>query len=191
MIFTAADRTLAIGAGQMSRVDAVNVARLKAEAAKVSLAGSVAASDAFFPFADGLLAADLKADFSRTLPKAGAVDIAKARAMKDARKGLPKGLCEKDEPLKGRMLALIFERPSTRTRVSFEVGIHELGGNPLFLNKGDIQLGRGESIADTARVLLHCRRFADEAYRQLLSTEYGDPPVLTDDEEFARWATRS
>lgn len=43
----------------------------------------------------------------------------------------------------------------------------------------------------TARVLLHCRRFADEAYRNLLSTEYGDPPVLADDEEFARWATRS
>jgi Rad3-related DNA helicase len=43
----------------------------------------------------------------------------------------------------------------------------------------------------TARVLLHCRRFADEAYRNLLSTEYGDPPVLADDDEFARWATRS
>ena len=54
VIFTAADRTLAVGAGQMSRVDAVNVARLKAEAAKIALAGSVAASDAFFPFRDGL-----------------------------------------------------------------------------------------------------------------------------------------
>jgi phosphoribosylaminoimidazolecarboxamide formyltransferase/IMP cyclohydrolase len=54
VIFTADDRTLAVGAGQMSRVDAVNVARMKAESAKVSLAGSVAASDAFFPFRDGL-----------------------------------------------------------------------------------------------------------------------------------------
>lgn len=79
--------------------------------------------------------------------------IARARAMKDARKGLPKGLREKDEPLKGRMLALIFERPSTRTRVSFEVGMRQLGGETLVLSSNDMQLGRGETIADTARVL--------------------------------------
>jgi ornithine carbamoyltransferase len=79
--------------------------------------------------------------------------ITTARAMKDARKGLPKGLREKDEPLKGRMLALIFERPSTRTRVSFEVGMRQLGGETLVLSSNDMQLGRGETIADTARVL--------------------------------------
>ena len=79
--------------------------------------------------------------------------LSRARAMKDARRGLPKGLLEKDEPLKGRMLALIFERPSTRTRVSFEVGMRQLGGQTLVLTTADMQLGRGETIADTARVL--------------------------------------
>jgi ornithine carbamoyltransferase len=79
--------------------------------------------------------------------------IARARAMKDARKGQPRGLREKNEPLRGRMLALIFERPSTRTRVSFEVGMRQLGGETLVLSSNDMQLGRGETIADTARVL--------------------------------------
>ncbi|MDQ8204192.1 ornithine carbamoyltransferase [Pelagicoccus sp. SDUM812003] len=55
--------------------------------------------------------------------------------------------------LKGQTWAMIFSKSSTRTRVSFDVGIHELGGHPIFLNKGDIQLGRGESIYDTANVL--------------------------------------
>ena len=56
-------------------------------------------------------------------------------------------------PLAGQTWAMIFSKSSTRTRVSFEVGIHELGGNPLFLNKNDLQLGRSETVEDTARVL--------------------------------------
>ncbi|MGC6485206.1 MAG: ornithine carbamoyltransferase [Candidatus Puniceispirillales bacterium] len=55
--------------------------------------------------------------------------------------------------LAGRTIALIFEKPSTRTRVSFEVGIHEMGGTPLVLKSDEMQLGRGETVADTARVL--------------------------------------
>ncbi len=56
-------------------------------------------------------------------------------------------------PLKGRTWAMVFSKASTRTRVSFEVGIRELGGNVMFLNANDIQLGRGEPVKDTARVL--------------------------------------
>ena len=58
-----------------------------------------------------------------------------------------------DQPLAGKTLAMIFEKPSTRTRVSFEVGMRELGGETIMLGRTDTQLGRGETIADTARVL--------------------------------------
>jgi len=58
-----------------------------------------------------------------------------------------------DQPLKGKVLAMIFEKSSTRTRVSFEVGMIELGGFAVTLNTKDLQMGRGETVADTARVL--------------------------------------
>lgn len=79
--------------------------------------------------------------------------VADSRARKQARAGLPRGMKDSDLPLQGRVLAMIFERPSTRTRVSFEVGMRQLGGETLMLSSTEMQLGRGESIADTARVL--------------------------------------
>ncbi|WP_427964172.1 ornithine carbamoyltransferase [Altererythrobacter sp.] len=72
---------------------------------------------------------------------------------KAARAGWPKGKPDADAPLAGRVLAMIFEKSSTRTRVSFDIAMRQLGGSAIILDSGTSQLGRGESIADTARVL--------------------------------------
>jgi ornithine carbamoyltransferase len=79
------------------------------------------------------------------------LDAAKSR--KAARNGAPRGAADKDAPLAGRTLAMIFEKNSTRTRVSFDMAIRQLGGSALVLNSGDTQLGRGETVEDTAKVL--------------------------------------
>ncbi|WP_073973782.1 ornithine carbamoyltransferase [Erythrobacter donghaensis] len=72
---------------------------------------------------------------------------------KAARAGLPKGAPDDDAPLAGRVLALVFEKNSTRTRVSFDIAMRQLGGTVLLLDSASSQLGRGETVADTARVL--------------------------------------
>jgi ornithine carbamoyltransferase len=76
-----------------------------------------------------------------------------AKRRREARSGWPKGRPDADAALTGHTLAMIFEKSSTRTRVSFEQAIKQLGGTPLVLQATDMQLGRGETIADTAQVL--------------------------------------
>lgn len=79
--------------------------------------------------------------------------LVEAVARKAARAGLPKGTPDADAPLAGRVLAMVFEKNSTRTRVSFDMAMRQLGGSAVILEAGSTQLGRGETIADTARVL--------------------------------------
>ena len=79
--------------------------------------------------------------------------IADALDRKAARIGWPKGRADSDTPLAGHTLAMIFEKSSTRTRVSFDMAMRQLGGTTITLESGTTQLGRGETIADTARVL--------------------------------------
>jgi len=86
------------------------------------------------------------------------------------------------KPLAGKTLAMIFMKSSTRTRVSFEVGMYQLGGHALFLSPRDVQLGRGEPIMDTARVLsryvngIMIRTFAHQDIEEL--AKYADVPVI-------------
>jgi ornithine carbamoyltransferase len=79
--------------------------------------------------------------------------LADAIDRKAARAHWPKGRADGDAPLAGHVLGMIFEKASTRTRVSFDIAMRQLGGSALILDSGTSQLGRGESIADTARVL--------------------------------------
>lgn len=116
-----------------------------------------------------------------------AVGADELRIMLDAARSA-KSDAESDRPLAGKMLAMIFEKPSTRTRVSFDVGMRQLGGETLFLSGTEMQLGRAETIADTARVL---SRYVDmimirtmDHERMLELAEHATVPVinaLTDD----------
>ena len=118
----------------------------------------------------------MKRDFTKLL------DIKKAEGIYLLERGkfLKKVRKDKREykPLKDKSLAMIFEKASTRTRVSFEVGMRELGGNTIVLNAGETQIGRGEPIQDTARVL---SRYVDA----IMIRTYSQNNV----EEFARWAS--
>ncbi len=108
--------------------------------------------------------------------------IDSAHAMKTARNGRPKGAMDDDQPLAGHMVALIFEKPSTRTRISFDVGVRQLGGETMVLSGADMQLGHGETIADTARVLsryvdlIMMRTFEEDTLLEM--AEYASIPVI-------------
>jgi ornithine carbamoyltransferase len=104
------------------------------------------------------------------------IEVSRAMKAKLKRKGAPA------RPLAGRTLAMIFDRPSTRTRVSFDVAVRQLGGESITLTSHDMQLGRGETIADTARVL---SRYVDAIMIRTLEhetlielAEYATVPVI-------------
>ncbi|MEM8537385.1 MAG: ornithine carbamoyltransferase [Pseudomonadota bacterium] len=105
-----------------------------------------------------------------------------AQAMKADRAGKPKGTPDAEQPLAGHMVALIFEKPSTRTRVSFDVGVRQMGGQTMVLSGADMQLGHGETIADTARVLsryvdlIMIRTFEEQTLLDM--AEYATVPVI-------------
>ena len=86
-------------------------------------------------------------------------------ALKSARR---KGEVARERPLAGKVLAMVFDKPSTRTRVSFDIGMRELGGETLMLTGSEMQLGRGETIGDTARVL---SRYVDAIMIRILDHE--------------------
>ena len=121
-------------------------------------------------------------DIHKTDPAALRGIINQAQGMKVARQGRPRGMPDDDQPLAGHVVALIFEKPSTRTRVSFDVGVRQLGGTSMVLSGTDMQLGHGETIADTAQVLsryvdlIMIRTFDESVLIEM--AEYADVPVI-------------
>ena len=108
--------------------------------------------------------------------------LADALDRKAARTGWPKGRPDADAPLAGHTLACVFEKSSTRTRVSFDMAMRQLGGSALVLDSGTTQLGRGETVADTARVLsgycdaIMCR--TDDHAKLEEMANYASVPVI-------------
>ncbi|SFK03231.1 ornithine carbamoyltransferase [Celeribacter neptunius] len=108
--------------------------------------------------------------------------IETAKLTKNARHDKPKAALDAELPLKDKMVALIFEKPSTRTRVSFDVGVRQMGGQTMVLSGADMQLGHGETIADTARVLsryvdmIMIRTFEEQTLLEM--AEYATVPVI-------------
>ena len=108
--------------------------------------------------------------------------LAAAGTMKAARDGRPRGAPDAELPLAGQVVALVFEKPSTRTRVSFDVGVRQMGGETLVLSGAEMQLGHGETIADTARVLsrfvdaVMIRTFEETTLQEL--AEHATVPVI-------------
>jgi ornithine carbamoyltransferase len=94
--------------------------------------------------------------------------IADARKRKLTRGAVPKGMADADQPLSGKVLAMIFDKQSTRTRISFDMAARQLGGGTLMLTGNEMQLAREETIADTARVL---SRYVDAVMIRLLDHE--------------------
>ena len=108
--------------------------------------------------------------------------LEQAKTMKTARIGLPKGACDEGRPLSQHIVALVFEKPSTRTRTSFDVGVRQLGGQPILLSSTEMQLGQGETISDTARVLsryvdlIMLRTFESQTLYEM--AKYSTVPVI-------------
>ncbi len=121
-------------------------------------------------------------DLDKATPEDLKAILAQAHDMKSARAGLTKGTPDEDQPLAGHMVALIFEKPSTRTRISFDVGVRQMGGQSMVLSGNDMQLGHGETIADTARVLsryvdlIMIRTFEEETLLELAN--HATVPVI-------------
>jgi ornithine carbamoyltransferase len=121
-------------------------------------------------------------DLDRVAPGELRAILEDAARVKAARNGWPRAKADQDQPLRDRIVALIFEKPSTRTRISFDVGIRQMGGQTMVLSGQEMQLGHGETVGDTARVLsryvdaIMIRTFRQETLHEM--AEAASVPVI-------------